>query len=136
MRLATRRGVAESDASNGLVDVVFLLLIYFMCTASFAAIERDLPAELPAGGQTAAPRDPDLERLLIRVLADGAFECNGTLCADAAALRARLRSLRALADVPVIVDGDGALPFHAVIAGLDAARAAGYRRVALAGAAP
>lgn len=52
---------------SSLIDVCFLLLIYFLVTSTIAPRERDLPLALPSG--IAAPRSP-IEALFIRV--DGA----------------------------------------------------------------
>lgn len=52
---------------SSLIDVCFLLLIYFLVTSTIAPRERDLPLALPSG--IAAPNSP-IEALFIRV--DGA----------------------------------------------------------------
>ena len=37
-----------------MIDVIFLLLIFFVCTASFRAAEEVLPAQMPSSGTIAA----------------------------------------------------------------------------------
>src|SRR5687768_4062413 len=71
MRLPTRHGRTETDvAMTPMIDVVFQLLIFFICTASFEATEELLPMGLAAAGDTgtASPveAEPDAERVVVR----------------------------------------------------------------------
>ena len=55
-----------------MIDVVFLLLVFFVWTASFQIVERLLPGSLlpAAGTQTAQPIEPeqlDFERIVIHI---------------------------------------------------------------------
>jgi biopolymer transport protein ExbD len=49
-----------------MIDVVFLLLIFFMCASRFRSLERRLDAELPRDGQNLGP-PPDLVPNELRV---------------------------------------------------------------------
>lgn len=71
-RVHRRRGPVLSLQMAPLIDVVFLLLVFFLLTANFRSQEGFLPAELPR--ETAAAVDQmELEPLeiLIDTLADG-----------------------------------------------------------------
>jgi biopolymer transport protein ExbD len=66
-----------------LIDVVFLLLIYFMVSASLKKSEADLTLALPgAVSQTQEMNIPDEQ--VIEVNADGAIILNGRIYADRA----------------------------------------------------
>ncbi|MFT7620175.1 MAG: biopolymer transport protein ExbD [Planctomycetota bacterium] len=59
-----------------LIDIVFLLLIFFMVTASFKEDERDLKVILP-GAENADPIKNLPEIILVSVHKDGAFFVGG-----------------------------------------------------------
>lgn len=65
----------EEDGSPGLdisslIDVCFLLLIYFLVATTIQKSERDLPLKVPSDREVELNR-PDLEPLLIKVDARG-----------------------------------------------------------------
>lgn len=70
-----------------LIDVVFILLIFFILAASFAVRGLDLDLPPAQSGQALAGRVVD-----IRLLADGSFECDG-VPVDRADIRMRLQGL-------------------------------------------
>ncbi len=59
------------DASP-LIDICFLLLIYFLVAATIAPRESDLTLALPGSQQKAG--SPEIEPLLIRIAENGAIE--------------------------------------------------------------
>ena len=76
-----------------MIDVVFLLLIFFVCTASFQAIEYVLPANLLLSGASSVdvPLEPpeDLEEVVVHVsLANQqvAWKVNDRPCSTLAAV--------------------------------------------------
>lgn len=58
-----------------LIDVVFLLVIFFLVASHFARSEPTEPVDLPAATQTAADEHP--RRLIITVLEDGTYLVGG-----------------------------------------------------------
>lgn len=56
-----------------MVDVVFVLLLFFMACAGMRAIEQHLPATIPQNGAVGEVDPP----LVLDVGADGAVACNG-----------------------------------------------------------
>lgn len=63
----------ELDISS-LIDVCFLLLIYFMVTATIQPREADLGLSLPSKGQPSSA--PDIPPMLIEVQDDGSIVVN------------------------------------------------------------
>jgi biopolymer transport protein ExbD len=57
-------------AMTPMIDVVFQLLIFFICTASFQLAEELLPTSLAVAGGTSTPapneNDTDAERILVQ----------------------------------------------------------------------
>ncbi|TWT73582.1 Biopolymer transport protein ExbD/TolR [Posidoniimonas polymericola] len=117
-----------------MIDVVFLLLIFFVCTASFQPVEALLPGDLLISGAGGAgvPQEeqPPLERVVIRAEQSGAgvaWTVNESPCPTDAALRALLGQLAGIdSTLPVVIDPDRKVELGRVIDGFDAARSAGF----------
>lgn len=114
---------------TSLIDVVFLLLLFFMLTTTFVHANR-LKLDLPEAGQGQAAQDR--EPWVIEVDAMGRYALNGDdVSADQ--LAARLKSMPGnLADANLLIRADGKASHQSVIHALDAARAAGIVHVGLA----
>lgn len=116
-----------------MIDVVFLLLIFFMCTSSFSTPESNLPTQLPSIGPSVQRPEDDFEPIRIglagNVLAVS-IRMDGRVCADMVELERRLADRRAVADVPVVIEGQGDVPFGDLIATLDLCYKLDFGRVA------
>jgi biopolymer transport protein ExbD len=131
-----------------MIDVVFLLLVFFVCTTDFRAVESLLPTPLKAAGATSAAVDPpaeppeleELENIVIRLfLAEGQprWEVNARVCREPAELHETLRRLAAIERrLPVVLDIDGAVPLGVAIDLYDRCRLAGFERLRFAAPAP
>ncbi len=124
-----------------MIDVVFLLLIFFVCTASFQIAEAVLPSPLALSGTTTVELPPELtEVLLERVLIEVSQESgvtrlaiNGQPCATPARLSELLRALASIdRTLPVILDIAGETPLAAAIGVYDRCRLAGFQRIQFA----
>lgn len=74
MKLGQKTDAKMDIQVSPLIDVVFLLLIYFMITASLIGREGDLPFRLPTPGPI--PMDMPLE-VVIEIGADGSIDVDG-----------------------------------------------------------
>jgi biopolymer transport protein ExbD len=126
-----------------MIDVVFLLLVFFVWTASFQIIEQVLPSSISSSStagstpvDTPPPAEADFEQIVIRVLWQGgqaAWTINGQPVASLAAVRSRLATIAQIKqDAPVILDPDPAAPLGHVIDLYDAARLENFQRVQFA----
>ena len=126
-----------------MIDVVFLLLVFFVWTSSFELPEFDLPsaiAEPPAGGsQVSTDQTPQVEvfdELVIRItMRDAAvqMELNGQQFDSVKAMQDQLAEIIALGvQPPVIVDPADQITMNVAVEVYDAARAAGADRVLFA----
>ncbi|MEZ6194668.1 MAG: biopolymer transporter ExbD [Planctomycetota bacterium] len=101
-----------------LVDVVFLLLIFFMVTATFQIDERDLSIAVPAAENGNPLRDLP-ETLVVGVRKDGSFSVGSTVL-DRESLRAVLvKAKRKNERQRVIVRADRDTPFRHPVDVLD-----------------
>lgn len=79
MNLSKKRGTGDAKVElqiAPLIDVVFLLLIYFMVTASLIKKEGDISFVLPANVQQKEVEDLPIE-VLIEIAADGTVMMEG-----------------------------------------------------------
>lgn len=130
-------------ALTPMIDVVFLLLVFFLWTSSFEEPEFDLPGSIASstavaavGGDSPPPAEV-FDEIVIRVigpgLQPGQLQLNGQDVDSIESLLDRLRRIAALGAQPqVIVDPDAETAVGRAIAAYDAARAAGFDRVLLA----
>ena len=114
-----------------MIDIVFLLIIFFMVGARFSELEQKFDVDLP----TATPmetisRQPD--PIVVSVSRSGDLAFNGT-GVTVSELRQKLTAARdAWADQPVLIRGDGEGRFQAVIDVMDLCRELQIRRFSLA----
>jgi biopolymer transport protein ExbD len=123
-----------------MIDVVFNLLVFFVWTASFQAVERSLPSTLtaPAGSGVMGQVDPDLidfDRVVIRLrwqVDHPTWQINDRQVAQLAALRQALAAISAVRTVPLVIDSGPDVPLGHVIDVYDAARLEGFGEVQFA----
>lgn len=120
-----------------MIDVVFLLLIFFMCVSKWKQAEGNLSAELPAEGAPTQQPPPvlDLEKIVIRLQRSGDavdIRMNERLCPSFDALFDNLKVLRRQVDVPVIIDADRDVQFRFAISALNVTVKAEFSNVSFA----
>lgn len=119
--------MAEINMSP-LVDMVFLLLIFFMVTAVFVE-EVGVDVEKPAA---ASAKTLEKQSVLIAVTEDGRVFHGGDEIGMNAVRGVVARQLREDRDMPVIVIADGGSRTRAVVDVLDECKLAGAVRVSIA----
>jgi biopolymer transport protein ExbD len=138
-----RQGTLEVPMTP-MIDVVFLLLIFFVWTTSFAIPESDLltPVSAPlasAGGQGNSNRNsltPSVDEIVVRIRTapDGIeLTLNEQPVENPSLLVTRLTEILKLGlQPPVIVAPDGRVPMSEAVKVFDVARSAGADRVLFA----
>jgi biopolymer transport protein ExbD len=115
---------------TSMTDLVFLLLIFFLCATTFLDPERALQLELPQA-QSAERRDEELQELVINVSRDGELTLSGRVVAR----EALERELRAAAarnpETPVTIRGDRLVHHEDIVAVMDACGQAGLVNLAV-----
>lgn len=126
-----RSGAPELNIAS-MIDVVFLLLIFFMCTSTFDKMDETISAALPTSSREPQKmKDFDPIQIRIRKSGDGTLVLiDNSPCSDFEALAAQLKARRAIADVPVIIQGDHEVPFEYMVAALDACYRAQFTKAA------
>ena len=127
-----KRQSAEEVSVNltPLIDVVFLLLIFFMVATTFADPEEQIDLELPVAESGESPiATPD--ELVIDVTEDGRTFVAGAELAAGELDELLERTARAEPDTPVTVRGDRNLDYGRVVEVLDRCRVAGLQNAGL-----
>ncbi len=128
-----RRQVKTEDSINltPLIDVVFLLLIFFMVSTTFTK-ETHLSVDLPeASGEPALER---VENIEILINAEGAIAINGKMLVNN-----QLKTLTAALDKvsegdnkrPLSITADAKTPHQAVVTAMDAAGRMGFAQLSI-----
>lgn len=132
MRLRTsRRDDLEINLAP-MIDVVFLLLIFFMVTTSFNR-ESEIQVNLPEA--SAKAQDMKEEPIEISIDSSGRFFVNREVLINTqvATLKLALQKVAAgRTDVPLIISADAVTPHQAVVTAMDAARQVGLTQVSIA----
>ncbi len=121
-----------------MIDVVFLLLVFFVWTASFQVVEYLLPSELSTllGNQAALeepPPEADFEDVVIRIHWTGdqpGWTVNDQQADSLAQLQQRLQAIAQVKqDAPVILHPDEEVPLGDVINVFDLSRLVGFEKI-------
>ena len=127
----SNRGSPEVNLT-ALIDVVFLLLIFFMVSTTFEW-RAELGIELPeASARESAPDDAVVD---VVIDAAGAVKVEGRRLDDVTtrSLRQALAGAAGGLDSPtVVISADGRAPHQSVVTVMDAARLAGLHRLTFA----
>ena len=127
-----RRARSEVEINlTPLIDVVFLLLIFFMVSTTFTK-ETHLSIDLPeASGEPARITEQKIEISISRV---GDYAIN-----DVALLKSNLESLKVAIEkvtngdnaIPMIITADANTPHQAVVTAMDAAGQLGFVQLSI-----
>lgn len=125
-----RRKPRENVEINlaSLIDVVFILLLFFVVTTTFTR-ETQLKVDLPEAASGTPPEESTLKHLEVLIGADGSYSLNGQ-----ALMKNDLTSLMSALgkesggdnSLPLVISADAKTPHQAVITAMDAAGKLGF----------
>jgi biopolymer transport protein ExbD len=127
-----------------MIDVIFLLLIFFVATSSFQPPEEVLPTNMSLPGSTTEtvevdPLEQDLDEIVVKLLwREGRprWEVNDREYGRLDEVRGVLTAVAGFqADLPVILDVEGTVPMENVIDVYDLCRQIGLERIQFAASA-
>ncbi len=115
---------------TSMIDVVFLLIIFFMVGTKFTELERKIGLQVPQvndrGALTSAP-----EKKVVNVYRDGQITLDRQPVSLEELTAQLTASRRQYADLGVLVRGDGEGPFQRVAEVLNACKQAGVAELAI-----
>jgi len=115
-----------------LIDVVFLLLIFFMVSTTFQK-ESEISLQLPKASEQ--PTNAEIESIEVVINAAGRYYVNDQelVKSDAESLQAALYKLiDGNRDIPLTIRADAQTPHQAVVTAMDAAGQLGMLRMSIA----
>ncbi len=118
---------------TSLIDVVFLLLIFFMISTTFER-QAALKIDLPEASAEAQPQD-NPERLEIVIDPEGRIYLNDSQLVDSspATLRTALEQVVGEnRELPVVIRADAQTPHHFVVTVMDVTGRLGFTRLSIA----
>jgi len=126
-----------------MIDVVFLLLVFFVWTASFHAVEYLLPSSLSQQLGNAAvidsqapPPEAEFEDVIVRILWQDdhvVWQVNGQDVLSLDEVKQRLQLVAGIkTDAPVILHPDEEVPIGDVVDVYDISRIAGFNKIQFA----
>lgn len=133
MKLSSRRREDPEINLAPLIDVVFLLLIFFMVSTTFTR-NTEITVDLPEA--TATPQDQERATVDLIIDVEGRYFIGGQMLVNrqTETLRRALEEEVAESEsgATVLISADAQTPHQAVITAMDAARQAGVVHVSLA----
>ncbi len=111
-----------------LIDVVFLLLIFFMVSTTFI-YSNSIDVNLPAAKGDEKQINDSIRIVLTK---DGAITINGKTFASEAVQDELVKMKETIPDTTVIIEADTEVPHGQVVHIMDASRQAGYQKFAIA----
>lgn len=133
-----RRQRSDEDSVNltPLIDVVFLLLIFFMVSTTFTK-ETHLTVTLPEAGGELQPQAQ--EPLIVVIGADGSYGINGKglVNSKASTLRLALEEIAGNSrEQALIITADAKTPHQSVVTAMDVAGQLGFVNLSITTQAP
>jgi biopolymer transport protein ExbD len=133
VNLQTQRREEPDVNLTSLIDVVLLLLVFFMVSTSFVK-EAELKVDLPQASER-PPAEQVSQKLEITVTASGEYRVN-----DRELVNSRPETLRAAIektvgerrDIPVIIRADASATHQSVVSAMDVLGRLGFQRLSIA----
>ena len=113
-----------------LIDVVFLLLIFFMVTTTFTR-ETQLEVSLPEASSAQAASQ-EQERIDILINADGQYSVNGQALVNVQPETLRRAVIELAGEqrkIPYVITADAQTPHQAVVSAMDVAGQLGFSQL-------
>jgi biopolymer transport protein ExbD len=133
MQLRSSRAEDPEISLTGLIDVVFLLLIFFMVSTTFEH-QAVLKVDLPEAKNVSAPEDqPNSFELVIDP--NGQFYLNDRQLVDGKPATLQAAFIEAAGDdrnIPIILRADAETPHHFVVTAMDVTAQLGFSRLSIA----
>jgi biopolymer transport protein ExbD len=141
MKLSSRKTQRNPRASlqmTSMIDVVFLLLIFFMTTASFVRTERNLATAIKVNDKSSSSSPNDLEPAIVEVVSSGGvflYRIGGRETESLEELTGILKQFDNKLDGAFVRVSDGA-PFGMAASAIQACKSAQFTTVSYVPMAP
>ena len=131
MKFSSRQPQPAGMQLAPMIDIVFLLLIFFIVTWQFSRSETELNVSVPTAEEGSELTRPKGE-IIINVLSDGIIRVEG-LTVDLTQLNTKLSAIaRQFENQPVRIRGEGAVPYQRIVEVIDTCQKAGIWNISFA----
>lgn len=131
MKFSSRQPEPAGMQLAPMIDIVFLLLIFFIVTWQFSRSETELNVSVPTAEEGSELNRPKGE-IIINVLPDGVIRVEGSTV-DLPQLLDKLSAIaRQFKNQPVRIRGDGSVDFQRIVEVIDTCEKAGIWNISFA----
>jgi biopolymer transport protein ExbD len=131
MKFTSRQPEPAGMQLAPMIDIVFLLLIFFIVTWQFSRSERELKVQVPTAEQGADPKRQKFE-IIVNVLGDNTIRIEGS-DVDINQLHDRLAAIARLDEgKPVRIRGDAKVVYQRIVEVIDTCQRAGIWNISFA----
>jgi biopolymer transport protein ExbD len=131
MKFRRQRGEQASVNLTPLIDVVFLLLIFFMVSTTFKK-ETHINLNFPEAKSEQITAEDNQIEIVISAAGEYAINERALVNNDFEILRAAIKKIgKGDTELRVIISADGRAPHQAVVNAMDAAGQLGYSRLSI-----
>jgi biopolymer transport protein ExbD len=127
MKFAVRKKRAPSIIIVSLVDVLVILLIFFVVSTTFRTEQPQVQINLPPS-KTAAESASDLEHVMLTIDQDDEIKLDGKVV-EAEALEGAVRDLSATRKSSIAMKADKKASFGTIVKVMDALKLAGVKNL-------
>jgi biopolymer transport protein ExbD len=131
MKFTSRQPEPAGMQLAPMIDIVFLLLIFFIVTWQFSRSETELSVSVPTAEEGA---DPERQRgeIIINVLGDNSIRVEGS-AVDLTQLHEKLAAIaKQFENQPVRIRGDGKVAYQRIVEVIDTCQKAGIWNISFA----
>lgn len=131
MKFQSRQPEPANMQLAPMIDIVFLLLIFFIVTWQFTRSETELKVSVPTAEEGAEP-DRQMGEIVVSILADGTIRVEGATV-DLPQLHVKLSNIAGqYKNQPVRIRGDGEVAYQRIVQVIDTCQKAGIWNISFA----
>ena len=131
MKFSSREPEPASMQLAPMIDIVFLLLIFFIVTWQYTRSETELSVKVPTA-EEGVQKSRARGEIIISVLADGTIRIEGN-SVNFAQLRDKLTAIaKQFKNQPVRIRGDGGVSYQRIVEVIDTCQKAGIWNISFA----
>ncbi len=131
MKFTSRQPEPAAMQLAPMIDIVFLLLIFFIVTWQFSRSETELNVSVPTAEEGAELTRPKGE-IIINVMADGTIRVEG-MTMNLGQLNQKLAAIaKQYNNQPVRIRGDGGVPYQSIVEVIDTCQKSGIWNISFA----
>ena len=131
MKFSNREPEPASMQLAPMIDIVFLLLIFFIVTWQYTRSETELSVAVPTA-EEGVQKNRAPGEIIINILADGSIKVEGSMV-DLSQLREKLAAVsKQFKNQPVRIRGDGNVNYQRIVEVIDTCQKAGIWNISFA----